>query len=55
MTRSEQVCDYVAGLDFGSLGLAIAGLFVVALAVSIAAWKLAQGGAQCDRPVPPGS
>jgi nickel/cobalt transporter (NiCoT) family protein len=48
-------CDYVAGLDFGSLGLVIAGLFVVAWAVSIAAWKLARRGAQSDRLVPPGS
>jgi high-affinity nickel-transport protein len=48
-------CDFVAGLDFGSLGLVVAGLFVVLWGVSVAAWKLAQRRAQCDRPMPPES
>jgi high-affinity nickel-transport protein len=48
-------CDFVAGLDFGSLGLGIAGLFVFAWAISILAWKLAQRGAQGDGLVPPES
>jgi nickel/cobalt transporter (NiCoT) family protein len=40
--------DFVAGLDFGSLGLGIAGLFVFAWAVAIGAWKFAQRSAQYD-------
>jgi nickel/cobalt transporter (NiCoT) family protein len=48
-------CDFVAGIDFGSLGLVIAGIFVVAWGGSIAAWKLVQRGPHCDPLVPPGS
>ena len=37
--------DFVAAIDFGSLGLLITGLYLFAWCVSIAAWKLAQRAA----------
>jgi high-affinity nickel-transport protein len=43
-------CDYVASLDFGSLGLVIVGVLVGAWAVSIVAWKLVQRGARQNSP-----
>jgi high-affinity nickel-transport protein len=48
-------CDFVVGLDLGSLGLGVAGLFIFAWVASVAGWKLAQRRAQCDGLVPPGS
>lgn len=36
--------DFVAGIDFGSLGLLITGVYLFAWCTSIAAWKLAQRG-----------